>query len=160
MRALVQRVSNARVSVRREPVGSIGPGFLVFLGVGRGDSPREVGEMTDKLVHLRVFENEDGRFDRSLLDIGGEALVISQFTLYGDCRKGRRPSFTEAAPPEEAVRLYELFIEEMRSRGIRVASGRFGERMEVALVNQGPVTLWLEIPPGGRIGGASQSHVG
>ena len=116
--------------------------------------------MIEKLVHLRAFENEVGRFDRSLLDVAGEALVISQFTLYGDCRKGRRPSFTDAAPPDEAVRLYDLFIGELTSRGIRVASGRFGERMEVTLVNQGPVTLWLEIPPGGRIGGASQSHVG
>jgi D-tyrosyl-tRNA(Tyr) deacylase len=104
--------------------------------------------MAEKILQLRLFENEHGRFDRSLLEVRGEVLVVSQFTLYGDCRKGRRPSFTEAALPEDASRLYGQFMQEIAARGVRVASGHFGERMDVALVNQGPVTLWVEIPPG------------
>lgn len=106
--------------------------------------------MAEKIVHLRVFENDQGRFDRSLMDVGGEVLVVSQFTLYGDCRKGRRPSFTDAAPPEHAMPLYVQFIEELKAKGIRVGSGSFGERMDVSLVNQGPVTMWLEVGPGVR----------
>jgi D-tyrosyl-tRNA(Tyr) deacylase len=147
MRALVQRVASAQVEVAGEVIGRIGRGLSVFLGVGKGDGSGEVLAMAEKVRHLRVFENERGRFDRSLLDVGGELLVVSQFTLYGDCRKGRRPSFTDAAPPEEASRLYDLFVQEMMGKGIRVATGRFGERMAVTLVNDGPVTLWLEVLP-------------
>lgn len=147
MRALIQRVRKAQVCVADQVVGQIGRGLLIFLGIGRGDGKRQVGEMVGKVIHLRIFENELGKLDRSLLDIQGDAMVVSQFTLYGDCRKGRRPSFTDAAPPETAVKLYELFLQKLRGRGIRVASGRFGQRMEVHLVNDGPVTLWLEVPP-------------
>jgi D-tyrosyl-tRNA(Tyr) deacylase len=146
MRALIQRVRNAQVRVENEVVGQIGPGLLLFLGIGRQDGHQQVHELVEKVIHLRIFENENGKFDRSLSETKGEALVVSQFTLYGDCRKGRRPSFTDAAPPEKASELYERFIEQLRGRGIRVASGRFGERMEVHLVNDGPVTLWLEVP--------------
>lgn len=117
---------------------------MVFLGVGKGDSTRQVNELVDKILNLRIFENEQGRFDSSLLDVRGELLVVSQFTLYADCKKGRRPSFTEAAPPHEALPLYQRFIEEVRLRGVRVESGSFGERMEVELVNEGPVTIFLE----------------
>lgn len=119
---------------------------MIFLGVGRGDTTRQVIEIIDKIVNLRIFENEQGRFDSSLLDVGGEVLVVSQFTLYADCRKGRRPSFTEAAAPNEAQVLYERFIEELKLRGIHVECGSFGERMEVELLNQGPVTIFLETP--------------
>lgn len=149
MRALLQRVSEAEVSVSGRPVGRIGPGLLIFLGVGKGDSLKEAREMAHKVVNLRVFEDQDGRFNRSLLDERGEVLVVSQFTLYADCRKGRRPSFTGAAAPEEALSLYGQFMEELRAKGVRVESGSFGDRMEVRLVNQGPVTLWLDIPPAG-----------
>lgn len=147
MRALIQRVRKAQVCVADQVVGQIGRGLLIFLGIGRGDGQWQVGEMVGKVIHLRIFENELGKFDRSLLDIQGDAMVVSQFTLYGDCRKGRRPSFTDAAPPETAVKLYELFLKKLRGHNIRVASGRFGQRMEVHLVNDGPVTLWLEVVP-------------
>lgn len=147
MKVVLQRVSHAQVTVAQRLLGRIGSGLLIFLGVGKGDTARQVNDMVDKIVNLRIFENEEGRFDRSLLDLGGEVLVVSQFTLYADCRKGRRPSFTEAASPEEALPLYEKFIEELRSRGIRVESGEFGERMEVELLNQGPVTICLETLP-------------
>lgn len=144
MRVLLQRVSHAQVSVGQRVLGSIGKGLLLFLGVREGDTTRQVHEMVEKIVNLRIFENEQGRFDSSLLDVGGEILVVSQFTLYADCRKGRRPSFSEAASPSKALPLYERFIEELKSRGIRVESGSFGERMEVELLNQGPVTILLE----------------
>ncbi len=121
---------------------------MIFLGVGKGDTHREVMEMVEKIVNLRIFENEEGRFDRSILDLQGEALVVSQFTLYADCRKGRRPSFTEAASPQEALPLYHKFIEELSSRGLHVEAGSFGERMQVELVNEGPVTICLEMSPG------------
>jgi len=145
MRALVQRVKNAQVAVAGQVIGRIGKGLSVFLGVGKGDGRGEVLTMAEKVRHLRIFENESGRFDRSLVEVGGEALVVSQFTLYGDCRKGRRPSFTDAASPDEASRLYDLFVRDLAEKGVRVATGRFGERMEVTLVNDGPVTLWLEV---------------
>lgn len=147
MRVLLQRVSHAQVTAGHSLLGRIGRGLLVFLGVGKGDTLRQVNELVDKIVNLRIFENEQGRFDSSLLDVGGAILVVSQFTLYADCRKGRRPSFSEAAPPGEALPLYERFIEELKSRGIHVESGSFGERMEVELVNEGPVTIFLEASP-------------
>ena len=139
MRALVQRVSEAAVSVGGEEVARIGPGLLVLLGVRRGDGPDEADRIARKLLALRVFEDEDGRMNRSVRESGGELLCVSQFTLYGDIRKGNRPSFVEAAPPEEAEPLYE------RVRGaLRASGGVFGARMEVALVNDGPVTLLME----------------
>jgi len=147
MKVLLQRVTYAQVTSRQRLLGRIGRGLLVFLGVGKGDSAGQVKELIDKILNLRIFENEQGRFDSSLLDVGGEILVVSQFTLYADCKKGRRPSFTEAAPPHEALPLYEKFIEELKLRGVRVESGGFGERMEVKLVNEGPVTIFLETPP-------------
>jgi D-tyrosyl-tRNA(Tyr) deacylase len=147
MKVLLQRVSYAQVTSGQRLLGRIGRGLLVFLGVGKGDSGGQVKELIDKILNLRIFENEQGRFDSSLLDVGGEILVVSQFTLYADCKKGRRPSFTEAAPPHEALPLYEKFIEEIKLRGVRVESGGFGERMEVKLVNEGPVTIFLETPP-------------
>jgi D-aminoacyl-tRNA deacylase len=139
MRALVQRVSEAAVSVAGEEVARIGPGLLVLLGVRRGDGPGEADRIARKLLALRVFEDERGRLDRSVGESGGEILCVSQFTLYGDVRKGNRPSFVDAAPPDEAEPLYE------RVRGaLRASGGVFGAHMEVALVNDGPVTLLME----------------
>jgi D-aminoacyl-tRNA deacylase len=144
MRALVQRVSSASVSVERELVGEIGEGLLVLLGVGAGDRPEQARKLADKVARLRIFDGEGGRMDRSLIDLGAAALCISQFTLYGDTRRGLRPSFTDAAEPGVAERLYEEFCEELAGRGVRVERGRFGARMSVALTNEGPVTLMLE----------------
>jgi D-aminoacyl-tRNA deacylase len=140
VRALVQRVSQASVSVEGEELARIGPGLLVLLGVRRGDGPDEADRIARKLLALRIFEDDEGRMNRSLEDVGGEALCVSQFTLYGDARKGNRPSFVDAAPPEEAERLYERVRQALGARG-----GRFGARMSVALVNDGPVTLLLEV---------------
>jgi D-tyrosyl-tRNA(Tyr) deacylase len=147
MRALVQRVSEASVSVDGEVVGSIGPGLVVLLGVGREDGEPEAARLADKLARLRVFDDEQGRMNVSLADLGDGAAVlcISQFTLYGDVRRGLRPSFTGAAEPERAERLYEAFCDALRARGTRVESGRFGARMSVRLTNEGPVTLLVEI---------------
>ncbi|MEJ5378033.1 MAG: D-aminoacyl-tRNA deacylase [bacterium] len=153
MRVVIQRVSRAQVTSGQSLLGRIEKGLLIFLGVGKGDTHREVTEMVEKIVNLRIFENEEGRFDRSLLDLQGEVLVVSQFTLYADCRKGRRPSFTEAASPQEALPLYHKFIEELSCRGLHVEAGSFGERMQVELVNEGPVTICLEISPGCKEGG-------
>ena len=144
MRLVVQRVLEASVSVRQEPVGEIGPGLLVFLGVGRDDTERDVDYLVEKVIHLRIFGDEQSQFNRSLQDIQGALLVVPQFTLWGDCRKGRRPSFSESAPPELAEPLYELFIRRAREAGLVVAGGRFQEMMEVRLVNDGPVTLLLD----------------
>jgi D-aminoacyl-tRNA deacylase len=144
LRALIQRVSSASVSVGGELVGEIAAGLVVLLGVGEGDGPAEAGRLADKISRLRVFDGEDGRMDRSLVDLGAGALCISQFTLYGDTRRGLRPSFTEAAEPVLAERLYEEFCRALESRGVPVERGRFGARMSVALVNEGPVTLLLE----------------
>ncbi len=141
MRALVQRVSEARVLVDGEIIGQIGPGMLILLGVRQGDTSRELEWLADKCVNLRIFEDEQGKFNRSLTDSGGSALVVSQFTLYADCRKGRRPSFTRAAAPEEAESMYRQFIEALEERGIPTRSGRFGAKMRVELVNDGPVTI-------------------
>jgi D-aminoacyl-tRNA deacylase len=145
VRAVVQRVSEASVTVAGETVGAIGIGLVVLLGVARGDDGDAAARLAGKVARLRVFENEDGRFDRSLLDVGGEALVVSQFTLIADTAKGNRPSFSHAAPPEEAEPLVERFCEALRAEGVAVQSGVFGARMRVALVNDGPVTIVLDI---------------
>lgn len=144
MRAIVQRVKKTRVEVKGETVGATGPGLLVFLGVGEGDSEKDCAYLADKIGHLRIFSDEKGLMNLSLIDTGGECLVVSQFTLWGDCRKGRRPSFAKAARPDKAKELYEHVINIMRGKGLRVATGRFQEMMDVFLVNDGPVTLMLD----------------
>ncbi|MCX7821847.1 MAG: D-aminoacyl-tRNA deacylase [Syntrophobacterales bacterium] len=144
MRAVVQRVKEAKVEVRGEVVGSIDKGLLVFLGVGREDSEEDLSYMVDKLLHLRIFEDEQGKMNKSLLDINGKILIVSQFTLFGDCRKGRRPSFADAAPPDKAEGLYEECISRLRASGVSVATGKFREMMDVYLVNDGPVTILLD----------------
>jgi D-tyrosyl-tRNA(Tyr) deacylase len=136
------------VTVDGDVVGRIGTGLVVLLGVGQGDGEGEVAWLADKVVGLRIFEDEAGKMNRSLADVGGAMLVVSQFTLYGDCRRGRRPSFTDAALPELAERLYERFVAKVRETGIEVATGRFREHMDVALVNDGPVTLWIDTAEG------------
>ena len=143
MRAVCQRVSTARVLVGGELAGEIGPGLCVLLGVAREDGTAEAAYLAGKVARLRVFEDEDGRFDRSLLDTGGAALVVSQFTLIADTAKGNRPSFSGAAPPEQAEPLYELFCAELGALGVPVEQGVFGARMAVELVNDGPVTIVL-----------------
>ena len=144
MKAVIQRVRESAVTVDGREVGRIGRGLLVLLGVSRDDTPAEADYLVDKTLNLRIFEDETGRMNRSLLDVGGELLVVSQFTLYGDCRKGRRPSFVQAAPPETAEALYEHFVDQARGSGVPVATGRFRAMMDVSLVNDGPVTLILE----------------
>ena len=144
MRAVVQRVSEARVRVDSEVVGEIQAGLLVFLGVGREDTEKDVDFLAEKISNLRIFADEAQKMNLSLLDSGGAMLVVSQFTLHGDCRKGRRPAFIAAAPPEQAEPLYERFIAHVEKLGLRVAAGRFGAMMEVELVNDGPVTLLLD----------------
>ena len=145
MRAVVQRVSGARVVVDGEVVGEIGAGLCVLLGVTREDGEAEASRLAGRVARLRIFENEDGRFDRSLLDVGGAALVVSQFTLIADTEKGNRPSFSGAAPPEQAEPLYEAFCAALRGLGVEVATGRFGARMAVELTNDGPVTIVLDL---------------
>jgi len=144
MRAVVQRVSEASVSVDGEVVGECGRGLAILLGVAAGDDEAAAGRLAGKIARLRIFENDEHHFDASLLDVGGEALVVSQFTLIADTRKGNRPSFTDAASPEVAEPLYERFCDALENEGIRVAKGVFGARMEVALVNDGPVTIVLD----------------
>ncbi|MBI4515775.1 MAG: D-tyrosyl-tRNA(Tyr) deacylase [Deltaproteobacteria bacterium] len=144
MRAVVQRVREAAVAVAGRQVAAIGPGLLVLVGVGTGDEPADATWLADKLAHLRIFENTEGKFDRSVNDVGGAILLVSQFTLYGDTRKGRRPSFSAAAHPEQAAPLCEAVAEQLRRQGVPVAVGQFGAHMQVALVNDGPVTLWLD----------------
>jgi D-tyrosyl-tRNA(Tyr) deacylase len=148
MKAVVQRVTEARVSVDGEVVGVIETGLMVLLGVGREDRSAHVNWLADKLVNLRVFEDAGGRMNRSLLDVGGQMLVVSQFTLLGDCRKGRRPSFVAAAPPDTANHLYEAFVARVALSGIQVQTGRFRATMQVGLINDGPVTLIVETPEG------------
>lgn len=144
MRACIQRVVEAQVTVAGEVVGQIGRGLVVLLGVGADDGDAEVKKLAEKIVGLRVFEDQEGKMNRSLVEVGGAMLVVSQFTLYGDCRRGRRPSFTAAAQTELAEQLYEAFVACVREFGIEVATGRFREHMLVSLVNDGPVTLWLD----------------
>ena len=144
MRALLQRVSSASVTVEGQIVGQIGQGLLILLGVGQTDSEAQVKILVEKIIHLRIFGDEEGKMNRSLLDIGGQALVVSQFTLYADTRKGRRPSFVDAAPPAIAEELVERFKAAFAAYSIQVESGIFGAHMDVALVNNGPVTIWLD----------------
>lgn len=144
MRALLQRVSHASVTVDGEVVGQIGQGLLVLLGVGQGDSEVQVKTLADKIVHLRIFGDDEGKMNRSLLDVGGEVLVVSQFTLYADMHRGRRPSFINAAPPSLAEPLVEYFKEAIVGYGLAVASGIFGAHMQIAIRNEGPVTIWMD----------------
>jgi D-tyrosyl-tRNA(Tyr) deacylase len=144
VRLLLQRVSRAEVRVGARITGRIGVGYLVLLGLTHADDDAGVQWMADKVVELRLFGDDDGKMNRSLADVGGAVLVVSQFTLYGDARKGRRPSFIDAARPEVAAPLYEAFVAAVRARGIPVETGEFGAMMDVELVNDGPVTLWLE----------------
>ncbi len=144
MRAVVQRVSRAGVEIGGRTTATIGRGLVILLGIRSDDSATDLTWMADKIMHLRIFPDGDGKMNISLADMGGEMLIISQFTLYGDCRKGRRPGFSAAAPPEIAEPLYHQFIEEVRKRGIRVATGTFAADMAVDLVNDGPVTLLLD----------------
>ena len=144
MRAVVQRVTACEVRVSDQTVGQIGPGLLVLLGISLSDEEEHADYLADKIAHLRIFEDDAGKMNRSLVDTGGEMLVVSQFTLLGDCRKGRRPSFVEAAPPEKAERLYDYFVNRVRLNGISVATGQFQAMMAVSLVNDGPVTLIVE----------------
>lgn len=144
MRACVQRVTRAAVDVAGETIGTIERGLLVLLGVGQGDGPADVEYLVEKLVGLRIFHDDEGKMNRSLADIGGAMLVVSQFTLFGDCRKGKRPSFTDAAPPELGEQLYEAFVAGVRAAGITVATGRFRADMQVSLVNDGPVTMLVD----------------
>lgn len=144
MKAVVQRVKSARVSVNGETKGEIGQGLLVFLGIGRDDSPQDADYLATKISGLRIFSEPSGKFDLSVGDVKGRVLVVSQFTLYGDCRKGRRPSFSDAAPPEVAQKLYDYFIERIVHQGLPVESGTFQAMMEVHLINDGPVTILLD----------------
>ena len=144
MRLVIQRVSNASVTVGDKIVGRIGAGLCVFLGVGKADDESMTRRLAEKLKSLRIFEDEQGKMNRSVADIGGEILVVSQFTLYGDCTRGNRPSFSDAAPAAEAQQLYEIFVDQMRALGLRVATGRFHAKMAVSLANDGPVTFILE----------------
>ncbi len=144
MRAVIQRVKESSVKVDDRIIGQISRGLLVLLGVAQADRPSDADYLANKIANLRIFEDKNGKMNCSLLETGSQMLVVSQFTLLGDCRKGRRPSFTAAAEPEKATALYEYFIETVRSLAISVETGRFGAMMEVALVNDGPVTLILE----------------
>jgi D-tyrosyl-tRNA(Tyr) deacylase len=144
VRAVVQRVIESSVQIAGETVGAIGPGLTVFLGVGTDDDTTDAQYIADKVAGLRCFNDDDGKFDLTVEDVGGAILAISQFTLYGDCRKGRRPSFTQAGPPETAEALYEAVIDLWRDRGLAVEMGRFRAQMEVHLINDGPVTLLID----------------
>jgi len=144
MRLVIQRVSRARVTVEGEEISSIGPGLCLLLGVARGDGQGDADYLAQKSEELRIFEDDTGKFNLSLSDMSGEILVVSQFTLYGDCTKGRRPSFSHAAPAEEAEALYLYFVKRLREKGLRVATGKFRAKMEVSIINTGPVTLILD----------------
>lgn len=144
MRAVVQRVSHAKVTVNGETTGEIGTGLLVLLGVGAADTRADADYLAEKTVGLRIFEDADGKMNLSVADAGGALLVVSQFTLYGDVRRGKRPSFDAAAPPQQARELYEYFVEKIRATGLRCETGRFQEMMQVELVNEGPVTILLD----------------
>ena len=144
MRAVVQRVSRAKVTVNGSTTGEIGPGLLVLLGEGHPDTEADVNYLAEKIAGLRIFEDDEGKMNRSVRDAGGSVLAVSQFTLYGDARRGKRPSFDDAAPPEHARRLYELFVERIRAAGLPCETGRFQEMMQVELINEGPVTILLD----------------
>lgn len=144
MRALIQRVTQGRVSVAGRCVAQIGRGFVILVGVTHGDDDEKIHYLAEKIAHLRVFEDEQGKMNLSILDVGGEALLVSQFTLYADIRKGRRPAFTDAAPPEVAQPLVERFAEHFRHLGVPTQTGEFGAHMLVEIANDGPVTIWLE----------------
>jgi D-aminoacyl-tRNA deacylase len=144
MKAVIQRVKSAQVSVDGRVTGKIGSGLLVLLGVGKGDGESDLSFLTSKIPEMRIFEDASGKFNLSLKELGGEMLVVSQFTLYGDCRKGRRPSFTDAEDPTQAKNLYEQFVSKLKEQGIPVQTGEFQAKMEVYLVNDGPVTLILD----------------
>lgn len=144
VRTVVQRVTTASVSVSRTLVAHIGPGLCVLLGIAKNDRKSDADVLWEKIKNLRIFEDEQGRMNLPITSVAGEILVVSQFTLYGDCRKGNRPSFSQAAPPQTAEVLYDYFVRQLRSAGLRVATGRFGAKMALSLVNDGPVTLILE----------------
>lgn len=144
MRAVVQRVKTSSVAVDNDVIGEIGKGLLILLGVAKADTADNAEYLADKIVNLRIFEDENNKMNRSLLDTGGEMLVVSQFTLLGDCTKGRRPSFVHAAKPDRANELYEHFVEQVRKKGVNIATGQFRAMMDVSLVNDGPVTLIVE----------------
>ena len=144
MRAVVQRVKSAEVRIDGRVSGKIGKGLLVFVGVGQGDGDTDLSYMASKIPELRIFEDASGKFNLSLRDVGGEVLIVSQFTLYGDCRRGRRPSFTDAAEPAAAKNLYDQLISKMKGQGVPVQTGEFQAKMEVDLINDGPVTLLLD----------------
>jgi len=144
MRAVIQRVKESSVSVNNEIIGKIGSGLMVLLGVSETDMVEDADYLAAKIINLRIFEDENHKMNRSLLDIGGEMLVVSQFTLLADCRKGRRPSFVHAAGPNKANELYERFVDQVRQKGVNVATGRFRAMMDVSLINDGPVTLIVE----------------
>jgi D-tyrosyl-tRNA(Tyr) deacylase len=146
VRSVLQRVSRAKVSIDGEIVAEIGPGLLVLLAAAHGDGPEQIRWLAEKVTGLRIFSDDAGKMNLSLKQVGGEMLIVSQFTLYGDCRKGRRPSFTGSAPPEEAGKLYEEFIEAVRGQGVHTRHGVFGAMMDVELVNDGPVTLIVDTP--------------
>jgi D-aminoacyl-tRNA deacylase len=146
MKAVIQRVTQSRVTVEDQEVGAIGIGLMVLLGVAQNDEIADADWLADKIVCLRIFEDDQGKMNRSVADVDGRILVVSQFTLLGDCRKGRRPSFVQAAPPDKAKALYSRFVQRIRERGISVETGRFGAAMKVALVNDGPVTLIVSSP--------------
>lgn len=144
MRLVIQRVTEATVAVDGKVISKTGPGVCVFLGIAKGDTRKDADYLAEKAVGLRIFEDSGGKFNRSLLDIGGEVLVVSEFTLYGDCTKGRRPSFNQAAPAEEAEKLYDYFARKLEERGLGVATGKFQAKMDVTIVNNGPVTFLLD----------------
>ncbi len=144
MRAVIQRVKSASVTVENEMVGKIGKGLLVFLGIAKADKTDDAEYLADKIANLRIFEDDNRKMNRSLLDIGGEMLVVSQFTLLGDCKKGRRPSFVQAAPPDHATGLYQIFLEQVRRKDVIVETGQFQAMMDVSLINDGPVTLIVD----------------
>ncbi|MGQ0793155.1 MAG: D-aminoacyl-tRNA deacylase [Deltaproteobacteria bacterium] len=148
MRAVIQRVTEARVDIEGEATGRIGRGLLILLGAGRGDDESDAEYLAEKISSLRIFEDEEGRMNHSVTDAGGEVLVVSQFTLYGDCRRGRRPSFDAAMPQDSAENLYNHFVDSISGRGLRVETGRFGAQMQVHLVNSGPVTILLDSKKG------------
>ena len=144
MRVLLQRVQLGSVSVQGETIAQIGPGLVLLLGIGHQDSETQARYLVDKIANLRIFEDQEGKMNRSILDTAGEAIVVSQFTLYADTRKGRRPSFTEAAAPDQAEQLVQTFAALLSDRGVATQTGQFGAHMQVHIVNDGPVTIWLE----------------